>query len=69
MNNDPATLATAIGIFYKIGWVGFAFVFIFNIGHLIIFLYDIIVGCRKSNRDLMDESRKSFYMTKLAAYE
>ena len=50
MNNNPDTLEKAVDIFYKIGWLGFAMCWTFNIGHLIIFIYDTIIGCRTSNR-------------------
>jgi hypothetical protein len=37
-------------MFYQVGWAGFGLVFGFNIGHIIIWVYDTMVGCRKSNR-------------------
>ena len=63
--NDPNTLQKAVDIFYKIGWLGFAMCWTFNIGHLIIFIYDTVIGCRRSNREMMDEARKIYYMQKL----
>lgn len=50
MLNNPETLEKAVDIFYKIGWLGFAACWTFNIGHIIIFFYDTIVGLRRSNR-------------------
>ena len=69
MASNPLTLERSIEIFYKIGWLGFAACWFFNIGHLIIFIYDCIMGCRKSNRQQMDEARKIYYMDKLKSYE
>ena len=69
MSGDQLLIAPAVEIYYAIGWVGFAMVFVFNIGHILIMIYDAFLGCRKSNRDLMDEARKFFYMDKLKQYE
>jgi hypothetical protein len=69
MSGDQILVAPAVNIYYNIGWVGFAMAFAFNIGHIAISVYDTALGCRKSNRDLMDEARKYFYMEKLKQYE
>ncbi len=50
MKNDDATLSDAINLFYKVGWAGFCSVFVFNIGHIIIVIFDIVVGCRTTNK-------------------
>jgi hypothetical protein len=62
MKNDNATLSNAINLYYSVGWAGFVLVFVFNIAHLIILIRDIVIGCRTSNKEYMDESRKVFYM-------
>ncbi len=69
MSGDQILIVPAVNIYYTIGWVGFAMAFAFNIGHIAILVYDTVLGCRKSNRDLMDEARKFFYMEKLKQYE
>ncbi len=54
MSADTSTFVSTVDLFYKIGWAGFALVFIFNIGYMAIIIYDIVLGCRKSNRTCMD---------------
>jgi hypothetical protein len=53
-NTQAAQLQTYIKLFYDIGWVSFVLVFVFNIGFLAIFIFDLCLGCKKSNRELMD---------------
>jgi hypothetical protein len=69
MMNNADTLETAVDIFYKIGWLGFATCWTFNLGHIIIYIYDTVIGCRRTNREMMDEARKLYYMEKLQTYE
>lgn len=54
MSGDQMLIPHAVNIYYAIGWVGFVMCFIFNIGHIAIWVYDAVLGCRKTNRDLMD---------------
>ncbi len=49
-------------MFYKAGWAGFVAVFIFNVSYLAIFIFDCVMGCRKSNVEMMDETRRFYYM-------
>ena len=67
--NNSDTLQKAVEIFYNIGWVGFAACWIFNLGNMFIFIFDGILGCIKSNREMMDEARKIYYMEKIQSYE
>lgn len=48
--NDPNTLDYYVRVYYAVGWAGFAMVFAFNIGHLILFFIDIVRGFKYSNR-------------------
>ena len=50
MRNDDATLQETITMFYRFGWVGFGMVFFFNITFIILFIFDIVRGCKMSNR-------------------
>lgn len=50
MSGDPAIIESAVDIFYKVGWVGFVMVWVFNIGHIATWIYDAVLGFRKSNR-------------------
>ena len=54
MINDPNTLENAVNLFYNIGWLGFCMVFVFNIGHVAFAIFDIVIGCKMTNRQLMD---------------
>jgi hypothetical protein len=58
MQNDSNTIAKTVQMFYRFGWVGFALVFFFNVGFIVLLIYDTVVGCRKPNRKLMDEVRR-----------
>ena len=40
--------------FYGLGWAGFCAIFAFNIGFIVLLGIDIVVGCRYSNRELME---------------
>ncbi len=42
--NAPNTLDYYVRVCYAVGWAGFAMVFAFNIGHLILFFIDIVRG-------------------------
>ena len=44
-------------------------VFVFNLSFLVLFIYDVYRGCKKSNRELMDEARRTYYYDKLKAFE
>ena len=44
-------------------------VFVFNIGFIILFIIDTYRGCKKTNRQHMDEARRVYYYQKLKAYE
>lgn len=44
-------------------------VFTFNLGFIVLWLYDLVRGCRLSNRELMDLARRQYYYAKLKSYE
>ena len=69
MLNNEETLMNAIQLFYRFGWVGFGMVFFFNCGFIVLYIYDLIRGCRMSNRKMMDEARRVYYYQKLKDYE
>lgn len=50
MKNNEDTLSWTITLYYRLGWVGFAMVFFFNIGFLVLLLIDVYRGCKMSNR-------------------
>lgn len=54
MLNNPDTLMNAIQSFYRFGWVGFGMVFLFNCGFLVLNIFDIVRGCRMTNKQMMD---------------
>ena len=65
MKNDDSTLSKSIDSYYKMGWFGFALVMLFNIGFFVLFIIDIVQGCRFSTRQLMDEARRQYYYDKI----
>jgi hypothetical protein len=69
MTNNEATLEYSIQMFYRFGWVSFGMVFLFNIGFIILYIFDFVRGCRMTNQQMMDEARKVYYYDKLKAYE
>ena len=54
MKNDSQTLEYSIQMFYRMGWVGFVMCFLFNIGFIVLYIFDFVRGCRMSNREMMD---------------
>jgi len=66
--NNSATLLSAVSSFYRLGWVGFALVFGFNIGYLVLLFIDIVQGFRHTNREMMDEARRIYYYDKINSY-
>lgn len=69
VNNDPNTLNTFIKIYYNIGWLGFALVWGFNIGFIVLLIIDLVQAFRKSGRQNMDEARRIYYYDKIEEYE
>lgn len=69
MLNNPDTLKYSIQLFYRFGWIGFGMVFLFNGGFIALLIYDTVIGCRKSNREMMDKARRTYYYNKLKSYE
>jgi hypothetical protein len=51
------------------GWIGFGLVLIFNFGFLVLFFVDIAIGCKYTNKELIDENRRSYYFQKLHTLE
>ena len=66
---DTNTLDFYVRMYYDIGWVGFASVFAFNIGFIILMIIDLVRSFKYTNRELMEESRRIYYYSKISAYE
>ena len=56
--NDPDTLPYNIYWFYVLGWVGFSFILLFNLGWFVIVIWSIIRSCFANNTKEMTEIRK-----------
>jgi hypothetical protein len=67
--NDQNTLGYYVRLYYNIGWVGFALVFAFNIGFIILLFIDLGRSFKYTNRELMEESRRIYYYDKITSYE
>lgn len=48
-NLNTATDGT-VRMYYVIGWVGFALVFVYNVGFVVYQVVDVVMGCRYTNR-------------------
>lgn len=68
MLNDPNTITTDTTNYYAFGWISFITVFVFNISFIIIMIYDIIRGFRKSNRQFIIEARQNYFFKLIKAY-
>ena len=67
--NNNSTLQKSLDAYYQLGWFGFALVMTFNIGFVVLLIFDIVQGCRENNRQLMDEARRKYYYDKITDYE
>ena len=43
-----------VDVYYKLGWVGFAMIFLFNLGFVVQTIFDTVQGFRKNNREMME---------------
>jgi len=69
VKNDPNTINSAVRNYYNIGWFGFAMVWTFNIGFIVLLVIDVVLGCRQSNRQMIEEARRIYYYDKIVEYE
>jgi hypothetical protein len=69
MSTPVAQITDDVDNFYLVGWVGFVLVFVFNGSFVLIFLYDFIQGCRYTNKEMIDMTRKEYYAGLLRKYE
>lgn len=67
--NNMATVSAATNAYYKVGWVSFICIFVFNLSFLCIFVHDICCFFRQSNSEAMRSIRKDFYYQKILRYE
>lgn len=65
VKNDPNTLDNYIKIYYNLGWFGFALVWTFNIGFVVLMIIDVVQSFKKDNRQMMDEARRIYYYDKI----
>lgn len=69
VKDDPNTLQSSVNSYYGVGWFGFVLVWTFNIGFIVLTIIDVVLGCRRSNRQMMDEARRIYYYDKVIDYE
>ena len=68
--DDPNSVTSSdLSYYYSIGWAAAILIFIYNIGFIIYFIIDLIIGCKYTNRERMEASRRSYYQTLLDEYE
>ncbi len=58
MKNNSATLYNSMVLNQSIGWIGFICIFLFNLGYIGIYIYDLIYGCRTTNEEMISGARK-----------
>lgn len=56
-------------LYFVIGWIGFALVFVFNFGYFLIFTLNWYKNCTSSNREILEESRRVYYLSLYNSYE
>jgi hypothetical protein len=68
--SNPIELAGPyVESFFLIGWVALGCVLVYNTSFLLFFIYEFIQGCRFTNRELMDATRREYYESLLHKYE
>lgn len=60
---------TYASLFFAIGWIAFALVYIFNIGFLVLFCLNWFQNCNYTNREILESSRKNYYFNLLKEQE
>lgn len=48
-------------IYFFMGWTGFALIFFYNLVFIGYQIGDVVVGCRRTNQQRMEYSRKEYY--------
>ena len=51
------------------GWFGFVLVMLYNVRFVFLLFVDIVQGCRKSNRQMVEDARRIYYYDKIVNYE
>lgn len=55
-------------LYFSIGWVCFGLIFAFNIGYFLIFVFNWYKNCTSTNRQILEESRRVYYMSLYNSY-
>ena len=56
---DPNAVTSAdLSHYYNIGWAAAILIFIYNIGFILYFIIDVVIGCIYTNRQRMEASRR-----------
>lgn len=55
--------------FFMFGWITLGLVIAYNLGFLVLGCINLVQILKKTNRELMDESRRDYYFKKLSDYE
>ncbi len=69
MLSDANNVSKLGGNFYNMGWLTLGLIVIFNGSYLLIFLYDLCLCTKQSNKERIYELRLDYYQNKLRNYE
>lgn len=58
-----------VRLYFNMGWIGFGLVLIFNVGFLILMFIDMAIGCKYTNKEMIEENRRAYYFKKLHSIE
>jgi len=65
---NPPDVLFYVNVYYNLGWLGFVMIFAFNLGFIVLMFVDAVQGCRKTNREMMDEARRAYFYDKIVDY-
>jgi len=43
-----------VNIYYNLGWLGFVMIWLFNLGFVVLAIFDAVQGFRKTSREMID---------------
>lgn len=68
-SNEAAMTQSQLDQYYRIGWGGMALIFFYNIFYICYQIVDIVIGCKYTNWERMEVSRREYYAVALAELE
>ena len=69
LTESKTTNSVYASLFFAVGWIAFALIYIYNIGFLLLFCVNWFQNCNYSNRQILEKSRKNYYFNLLREHE